>query len=264
MKRYRQFAPVVMADFEVAEWQHPEHNHNHYELIYIKHGTGQHVINQQAVSYSQGDVFLLGPEEAHYFEVHTPTRFVYLKFTDAYLHQAGNSIIGGIQSLEYLIKSRETHQSRFHLSPEDQHTVDLLFNVLLALKQDIQRNESLIWIQLLAISSLLQRNMPALNSLHRSKEMQAVFCYIHKYIYQPDQLRAPVMAASFNMSGEYIGPYFKKHTGTTLRDYIRDYRNHLIKQRMASGQFSLKQIAAEFGLTDQSHVLKLLQPSGAA
>lgn len=256
MKRYRQFEPVVISDFEVTQWQHPVHNHNHYELIYIKHGSGSHHINEVPVAYSTGDIFLLGPEEAHYFAIAEPTRFIFLKFTDMYIHQSGS----GVQDLEYLIKSRETHLSGFRLSDHDRHTVELIFDVIVYLKHDMLMNGQLIWMQILMLSHILQRNMPELKSVaHGSKDMQAIFCYIHKHIYTPDKLKADVIATNFNITGNYIGLYFKKNAGITLRDYIRNYRNNLIRQRIDSGQYSLKQIAADFELTDESHVSKLMQ-----
>ncbi|WP_121809586.1 AraC family transcriptional regulator [Mucilaginibacter kameinonensis] len=259
MERYRQFEPVLISDFETGKWSHPEHNHNHYELIYIKKGTGSHIINRLSVSYNAGDVFLLGPEESHYFEIEETTRFIYLKFTDLYIHQAGNKTSNGAQNLEYLIKSRETHLSGFALNNADRHTIEMIFNVIVSLKHDMFLNEQLIWMQIIALSAVLQRNMPELKKpANGSKDMQAIFCYIHKHIYEPRLLKLPVMAASFNIAGEYMGPYFKRNTGVTLRDYIRDYRNELIKQRIASGRYNLKQIAAEFGLTDESHVSKIV------
>jgi len=44
-----------------------------------------------------------------------------------------------------------------------------------------------------------------------------------------------------------------------LRDYIHDYRKVLIGRRIDSGKFSLKEIAADFGLTDESHVKKVMK-----
>ncbi len=140
IKRYKQFEPLLISDFEVYQWQHPVHKHNHYELIYIKHGSGTHVINSVPVNYHKGDVFLIGPEEEHYFEVAERTRFIYLKFTDVYIHQSDLNYSKGLQHLEYLIKSRETHQSGFNLSPEDQTTVDLVFAVILSFRHDRLRN----------------------------------------------------------------------------------------------------------------------------
>ena len=260
IKRYKQFAPLLISDFETDQWQHPAHKHNHYELIYIKHGSGSHVINSVPVNYNQGNVFLIGPEEEHYFVVTTETRFIYMKFTDVYIHQTDLSYTKGLQYLEYLIKSRETHQSGFKLIPQDQITLDLIYAVILSFSHDKLQNEQLIWIQLLTLATILQRNMPEVQiNANRTKDIQAVFCYIHKYIYAPEHLKAAVIAEHFNLSKDYIGPYFKRHTGITLRNYISEYRNNLIRQRMDSGRFSLKQIAAEFGLIDESHVSKLLK-----
>jgi AraC family L-rhamnose operon regulatory protein RhaS len=263
MKRYKQFAPLVISEFEVSEWEHPEHNHNHYELIFIMQGSGKHIINSQAVNYQCGAVFLLGPEEQHYFEIEKQTHFVYIKFTDLYIHQANGMSGSGLRCLEYLIKSRETHLAGFNFKAKDRAIVNNVFAVILSMKEDALRNEELIWTQVLVLAHLLQRNMPEIKAnQYRTKDMQAVFCYIHKHIYQPEKLKARVMAAHFNFTKDYIGPYFKKNTGTTLRDYIGNYRNKLIRKRLDDGRLGLKQIAAEFGLTDESHVSKIVKHNG--
>jgi len=260
MKRYKQFAPVLISDFEASDWIHPLHNHNHYELIYIKQGIGYHIINSKSVRYNAGSVFLLGPEDDHYFEIESSTHFVYLKFTDLYIHQEQGILNSGLRHLEYLIKSRETHLAGFAFTDEDQGITDRIFDVIIALKMDVLRNETLIWMQVLMLAQILQRNMPEIRSNdHRTKDMQAVFCYLHKNIYYPEKLKAKIMADHFNLTKDYIGQYFKKNTGMTIRDYISDYRGNLIRERIHSGRFGLKQIAAEFGLTDESHVSKLLK-----
>jgi len=259
MKRYRQFEPILISDFQAKHWQHPEHRHNHYELIYIKQGSGSHVINQVALPYEEGDVFLIGPEEEHYFKIDVLTHFVYLKFTDAYVYQKDEMSAPSMQHLEYLIKSRETHLSGFKLSEHDRQTVGLIFNVIISLKSETLQNEQLIWLQLLTLATMLQRNMPELKvNAGRSRDMQAVFCYVHKHIYTPSKLKSTVIAANFHLSADYIGPYFKRNAGITLRKYIGEYRRSLIEGRIATRNYSLKQIAAEFGLTDESHVSKIL------
>ena len=260
IKRYKQFQPLSISDFEVTAWTHPVHKHNHYEFIYIKHGSGCHFVNSSAIDYAGGEVFLIGPEDEHYFEVTERTRFVYLKFTDLYHYQEIDRDNPGIRHLEYLVKSRETHATAFILEATDQLIVNSLFDVVISLKSDLLKNEQLVWMQALSIAHILQRNMPEIKSTQSfSRDLQAIFCYIHKYIYQPEMLKATAMAKQFNLTRDYIGPYFKRNTGATLRQYIKCYRGNLIKERLASGRFSLKQIAAEFGLTDESHVSKILK-----
>jgi len=259
-KRYKQFQPVSISDFEVTAWSHPVHKHNHYEIIYIKRGSGVHFINSVAINYAGGEVFLIGPEDEHYFEVTESTRFIYLKFTNLYLYQEVEGYHLGLRHLEYLVKSRETHSSAFVLEATDQRIMVTLFDAILALKNDLLKNEHIIWMQTLSIAHVLQRNMPEIkNNQYHSADLQAVFCYIHKNIYDPAMLKADKMSAQFNLTKDYIGPYFKRNTGSTLREYINAYRTQLIQERIASGRFGLKQIASEFGLTDESHVSKLLK-----
>ncbi|KLT66711.1 AraC family transcriptional regulator [Pedobacter sp. BMA] len=258
MKRYKQFQPIVVSDFEVDTWPHPLHLHNHYEFIFIMNGTGIHMINEYRIPYQPGDVFLVGPEESHQFKIENATRFVYVKFTDIHLHCA--YFVYGLQALEYLVKSRETHLSGFELCLEDRITVRQIFDVILSLRKDLFLNEQLVWQQVLGLSVILQRNMPGLKtSPKHTRDMQALFCYLHKNIYTPDKLRAHAIAAHFNTTNDYIGTYFKRNSGTTLREYIRTYRTTLIKNRMLKGNHGLKQIAAEFGLIDESHVRKVLK-----
>ncbi|GGH08796.1 AraC family ligand binding domain-containing protein [Pedobacter zeae] len=259
IKRYVQFQPIVISAFEISKWHHPVHRHNHYELIYIKSGSGQHIVNEIPIDYEGGHLFLIGPEDEHHFKIDKRTHFIYIKFTGIYIHQKENNS-AGLQHLEYLIKSRETHFPGFNFTADDQLIVEHIIALILSLNNNILQNEALIWSQILMLSIIMQRNMPEIKvSTNRSKDIQAIFCYLHKNIYQPKNLKASIMASHFRLSADYIGPYFKRNTGITLRQYIHDYRNHLIRQRIASGRFGLKQVAAEFGLVDESHVSKLMR-----
>lgn len=260
MKRFRQFLPVVISDFELSLWHHPIHTHNHYEIIYIKNGAGNHHINKEVIAYQKGSIFLLGPEEEHYFEIQEPTRFIFLKFTDLYLRSDDKGHDNWVQEMEYLLRNREVRLTGFQLTPQDQEIIEQLYNLIISLKQASGSNERLIWLQVMTLSAILKRNLPEFTTYTDShKAMEAVFSYIHDHIYTPDQLKSVVMASHFNTTSSYMGPYFKRNAGLTLRDYIRGYRKTLIKKRLDSGHYSLKQIAAEFGLTDESHVSKLLK-----
>lgn len=258
MKRYRQFQPLLISVFEVSEWHHPIHSHNHYELIYIKKGSGVHHINQMAVIYKQGDIFLLGPNEEHYFEIEASTRFIYLKFTELYLRE-GRDAMHSVKEMEYLIQSREAHLAGFRLTAHDQLLTVQIFNLIEILKLESSMNERLIWQQLISLSVILKRNLPEVIPGENSENrMEVVFAYIHEHIYTPEKLRSLVMAAHFNTTSNYIGSYFKRNAGTSLRTYIKSYRHTLISNRIKSGNYSLKQIAEEFGLTDESHVHKII------
>lgn len=249
MKRYRQFQPIVISAFEVSKWHHPVHSHNHYEMIYIKKGKGIHHINHMAVSYKQGDIFLLGPEEEHYFEIQDSTRFIYLKFTDLYIREGPDSPHHAVKEMEYLIHNREAHLTGFRLTAHDRLLSDQIFSLIEILKMESGLNERLIWQQVISLSVILKRNlhefMPNENA---DNQIEAMFAYIHANIYAPEKLRSAVMAVRFNTTANYIGPYFKRSAGVSLRSYVQSYRHMLITKRIQSGNYSLKQIANEVWL----------------
>jgi len=263
MQRYQQFLPVLISDFEISEWPHPMHNHNHYELIYIKSGNGRHTINKQTFPYLKGNIFLLGPDDQHQFEIESPTRFIFLKFTDLYLN--GYNIVQKqwIQDMEYLIKNKEARLSKFTLTATDQDLTDKIYDVIAASKRQILHNETVIYLQLLSLSAILKRNLPEITGTreleHNIKSIEAIYTYIHTNIYNPELLRMSIMANRFNTSESYIGPFFKRNTGTTLKGYITGYRKKLILKRIESKSYSLKEIVSEFGLTDESHLNKILK-----
>ncbi|WP_285059260.1 AraC family transcriptional regulator [Pedobacter ginsengisoli] len=260
MKRYRQFKPILISAFEVEQWHHPAHTHNHYELIYIKNGSGIHHINKLTVIYQEGDIFLLGPSEEHYFEIEQKTKFIYLKFTDLYMQGSQDAWHHPVKELEYLVHNRESHLSGFKLTANDQLLTAQIFNVIELMKLDPLLNERLIWQQLISLSVILKRNLfCTMPDQIGENKMEAMFSYIHENIYTPERLRSAVMAADFNTTINYIGRYFKRNAGVSLRSYIKSYRHTLISKRMQAGNYSLKQIAAEFGLADESHVHKLMR-----
>jgi len=147
----------------------------------------------------------------------------------------------------------------FQLVGEDNAIITLIFDTLLLLRKDQIGNQELIWFQLFSVVHVLQRNMPELRSnSFKSRDLQAMFCYIHKNIYDHNRLRIQIMAEHFNIANDYLGIYFKRQAGITLREYIQNYRNTLIRQRIATGRVTLKEIVAEFGLTDVSHLNKII------
>lgn len=87
MRRYLQYEPFNMNCFEAEEWQHPVHKHNHFEMIFIRSGEGQHVINNNMFAYAPGDVFLLGPEDYHYFKISTSTQFCFIRFMEVFVKE---------------------------------------------------------------------------------------------------------------------------------------------------------------------------------
>ncbi len=88
MRKVNQFKTLIIEEVDhTTSDAPPEHGHNFYEIIYIKSGEGTHFINKVGLTYGSGDLFLLSPEDEHFFQISQPTKFAIVRFTDHYFTQ---------------------------------------------------------------------------------------------------------------------------------------------------------------------------------
>ena len=103
MKRENLHQPFEICFSELDESQLKEHDHTFFELVYILSGTGIQWINNNKFPYHDGHLFMITPGDIHSFDIHTTTKFVYIKFNDIYIHSA---VFGAenIQRLEFILQ----------------------------------------------------------------------------------------------------------------------------------------------------------------
>ncbi|MDP9079042.1 MAG: AraC family ligand binding domain-containing protein [Bacteroidota bacterium] len=81
----RNLAQKIEIDYVIkASWHLPVHKHTHYEMQFIIKGSGQHIIEDQSYPYQKGDVFLLPPQETHFFIFNEKTAICVIKFNEAF------------------------------------------------------------------------------------------------------------------------------------------------------------------------------------
>ena len=131
MKRYKQFNKLVIDDFSTDVWNHPIHNHNHFELIFIVQGSGLHYLNHKSLTYESGHLYLLGPEDEHEFEVHERTRFIYFKFTKFYLDSTDvdNPTIWN-KDVDFLLGSEQRKHGNLIHNKEDIGLIESIFKLI--------------------------------------------------------------------------------------------------------------------------------------
>jgi YesN/AraC family two-component response regulator len=254
-----QFEPLVIKVFEESEFHLPVHGHSYYEIIYIVKGAGIHLINTSCLPYKSGDLFVISPEDEHDFEIEKSTQFVLIKFTDSYFNS----------------KNHLTPDEFLRTQPEAIMRNKLLKEVVLVLDEPcktILRNtidnivayncrkdvssSPLVYYQVLSILGLINEAIVKLDQRidNGLADKGAMISYINQHIYEPEKIQVKFIAGHFNIAGNYFGAYFKRNFDISYRDYINQYRTKLIEKRIVSGQLSLKQIAVEFGFTDESHL----------
>lgn len=271
MKR-SQFEPLVIDVFETTVFPLPKHGHTHYELIYIFKGCGNHYLNQIVLPYKAGDLFLLSPGDEHFFEIHKSTKFCFIKFNDSYFsgnkHLSPDLLVN--TSPSEIMKNPFLKENKLVFSEPCRTILRKTVENVVDYNCRIDVSSSpIVFFQVLALFGLIQEASSKLDIRLEagSPAKQDLLSYIHQHIYDPEKIRIQNIASHFSISSNYFSSYFKRNFEISYRDYINDYKVKLIEKRIQAGQMTMKQIAFEFGFTDESHLtnyfkkLKHVSPS---
>ncbi|AKD56250.1 AraC family transcriptional regulator [Spirosoma radiotolerans] len=268
MKRCIQHEPIRIQQAEINQWALPIHTHNHFELIYIRDGSGYHIINGHRHPYQSGDVFFLGPSDNHFFDISTRTTFGFLSFTELYLadltESAGRS---WTPRHEQQLPAFYGLVGSIYMDATDRQHLNALFEILLI--EQINHQEvafSLICKSLvMAILNLIERQFTrhqvklAKSGSSTSDLVQRMFLYICQHIQQPDQLRMDRLADVFHYSPRHLSTLFKQQVGESLQEYIIRYKLKLVEKQLHLNTLTISQIADELGFTDVCHLNKLFK-----
>ncbi len=259
MKRLRQFAPFILSDFEVDVYPLPRHNHTYYEIIYIYHGSGRHCLNNNDFSYAAGDLFVLAPEDNHYFVVEQTTRFVFLKFTDSFFYnQRHTSPAFFEQEVEPVMRNKLLQEIKPGLTVSDKIFLKSIINNITAISDpSADETAAMVFYQLLSVIEMVKKVLVQHGhhpQHYQQRNNEQLLSFIHQHIYRPELVQIKTISENFNISPAYFGAYFKRNFGISYREYLNQYRINLIERRLTSGGRTLKEIASEFGLVDESHL----------
>jgi AraC-like DNA-binding protein len=267
MRRYVRYEPFDIYCFEAAEWIHPTHNHTYFEIIFIREGSGSHMLNGNTFRYRKGDIFLLGPEDYHHFQIESPTTFAFIRFTESFVrapvtakHKAWQGVIDSLFTSEY--KSNGSIVNR----EEEKKVLDNLLSVLIYEYQNRQTEAYEVIIESLmrALSSILVRNLiqqtaSAHTQQHATTLIDELLIYIRQNISKPENLKLERLSQKFHYASTYLSTYFKKQVGDSLQQYMLKYRLSLVASALQNSDKTISSISFEYGFTDESHLSKMFR-----
>jgi AraC-like DNA-binding protein len=261
MERETMHQSVEVIHRRLSESPKDKLNFAFFQMAYVISGEGKLSINGNRIPYRKGNLMLLTPDDRHNFEVDTESELLLIRFYPSHVKEYRWRSIDHIECLLY----HASHLSGCILRNElDYPLVEGLVASLLhgikhggAYQEDLTMHfvDALIVIAARNIASMRPRAVAA----NADRRISEIIDYIQANIFSPGDLRAPVIAARFGISGSYLGSYFKQHCGETIQHFITGYKLRLIEHRLKFSDQRINEIAHEFGFSDESHLNKFFK-----
>jgi AraC-like DNA-binding protein len=241
----------------------------YFEIIFIEEGKGKHYINEFIVSYQEGDIFLIAPEDKHHFEIEERTSFCHFRFTELLFSSKMN-----LPDRSYWLHRIEHIMNNPNLLPGDiikekkeryliWHIHDVIINEYEGRKEFYKHNISNM---VSTILSIIARNITRdfkLNTKRLQNDkagtIDQIIAYIRQNVYDTDLMKVHAIADKFNMTSSGLSAYFKRKSGESLHHYILMYKIHLVKYRLKNTDFTVSEIAYQLGFTDESHLTRIFK-----
>ncbi|CDN31135.1 Transcriptional regulator, AraC family [Mucinivorans hirudinis] len=266
MLRYRQYTPFSVLEWEADVWDFPVHKHNYYEIVIIRNGEGTHTINEQTFPYKQGDIFLLSPEDHHCFGILKKSSFCFIKFTELVFkkNKTDDEQRQWLERIETIIAVPNQTPGAIRFRGNDkEHILRLTSIILEEHKEQGSHSPEIVADGMSMLVSIIARNInynyQPKNKFRTDLEnsrISSILTYIRHNVYTPEKISVDAIAENFDMSKNYVGIFFKKHTGETLQNYLLNYRLFLVENRILTSNSTISSIAADLGFTDSSHLNK--------
>lgn len=258
----RQPFELVLKEF-MDECPRGLHTHTFFELIYIVAGTGKQHINENNIDYKPGDLFLVAPNDTHIFKIKTATQFFFIRFNNTFV-QSAKKEKQLIYQLEMILQNARHEPGCILKVDNDKQSVGHLMEMLIRehLHHDLYHQQligQLVGTLLVIIARNISQSFPAAIDEQAQEKAVAILQYIQANIYYPGKLRAGQISQHFSIAENYLGSYFKRHTGETLQQYIVNYKLKLIENRLLHSNMRINEIADEFGFTDKSHLNRIFK-----
>ncbi|WP_420573499.1 AraC family transcriptional regulator [Kordia sp.] len=265
MQVLESYKPFEIQEIELSEWKQRPVKNNFFEFVLIKEGKGTQCINYNEYEYNKGSMFLLPPLKCHSFHIETPSKFVFLKFTDSFFKDVHRNAIDRnvwYKEASYILSNYNQLPGDIIVNDSDRNHIERLITIILEETRSYgDTSISLIKSLMTSILEILIRNIKK-GSFHEVSQdsnddrIHKMLTYINEHLDKPAYLKVDHLADIFSMSSTYVSEYFKKQIHMSLREYIIKAKLKLVEIRLLNSDFTISEIADDLGFTDASHLSK--------
>lgn len=255
------YQPFELELLETEAYQAQTHKNTFFEMVFVLDGKGTQFINQHQLPYAPDKLFLIFPSDKHSFEVKAASRFFFIRFNDSYLQALNRQ---WVEKLEFIFYNYNHRPGCILENIPDKPLVRSMVEALLREQASVHPHKEEVTTQIInTLITIAARNialvLPETQDSRKKDISLALLNYIHVHIYEPQKLKAAVIAHHFNVAPTYISEYFKKKSGESLQQYITGYKLKLLEHRLQYTDMRMHEIAAELGFADESHLNRIFK-----
>jgi AraC-like DNA-binding protein len=231
------------------KWHLPVHKHTHYELQFIIRGKGQHIINDQTYNYQKGDLFVLPPQDYHFFIFNEKTVICIVKFHEGFFEDFLQD-----SDFKQVLNRFSSPNRKILLTGSSRALVIQLMELIITENRKETAHQTFIIKSSLALVLALMSKDDQQEVQPKLDKTQAILNFIDQHITEKHLLSVEHISNEFNISKAYFNQYFSKETGTSYKKYVQQYALNLIAHQLLHSDKTLRQLADEFGYSDESHL----------
>ncbi|HEX8020032.1 AraC family transcriptional regulator [Mucilaginibacter sp.] len=231
-----------------------------FQIAYVITGSGFLHINNNKISYQEGNLMLLTPNDEYRFEIESATEFLLVKFSRKYVNESSWNdncmecvLYHASHVLGCVLKNKPDEPIVKHLAHALIH--EIANNDLYSKEAVLHFANALIAVTARNLTKMKSENLQA----NTDARIHDIIDYIQTNIYMPEKLRANVIAEKFGLSETYLGTYFKRQSGETLSLFVARYKLRLIEHKLKFSDKRINEIVAEFKFSDESHLNKFFK-----
>lgn len=238
------------------------HKHKFIEVVYIISGRAKHIIDQKEYFVKKGDVSVINADETHAFMADETCEEAFLAydlmFTPDFIDNAclaGDDFSRLSDSFLFysLFPDDKEFKERFNLIPNCRYELGSVFEKIYA-EYKGQKNGYINLIRLYSAEILIKllRKIQYVNQNNLSTAQKRIVMNIIEYIEQnySIKIKTEEIASKMFFNKNYISKLFKKETGLSIHEFVKDIRIKEACKLLSTTQNTIADIAADCGFTD--------------
>lgn len=226
-----------------------DHRHDFYEIAYITHGSGYHIINGKKDYISEGSLILITPGSVHNYSGDSELRWINILFEP----QAANLFIINTNNAENILSS-VLLTDYFHFNIRALHNnADRIITEMLSEYNARESGYQEVlsgYLQVLLTKLFRTEENRDTAASANGQNPQALKDTVITLLNRGIDVNAESLAKRAFMSGRTFSNLFKKACGETLTQFSRRYKIEWASRLLEETDLSVSEIMEKVNMTD--------------